>query len=154
MIMSEKDYRAYVFGTIFALSNRLQLLGDKIDAKLTVKQWLFLAGVMNCGHEGPTLTEVAARIGTSRQNVKKIGSILERQGFILMEKDPSDARALRIKLTGACLAHLKRRAPGEQAFIETLFRGFDAGELAAFSDMLKKLEKNADEMERKIEEKE
>jgi len=149
--VTEKDEMAYVFGTIFTLSNRMQLVGDRLDAQLTVKQWLFLAGVMSCEHAEPMLTEIAARIGTSRQNVKKIASILERQGFILMQKDPGDARALRIQLTEACLVHLKRREETERRFLETLFHGFDSAELSSLSGMFEKLEKNMAEMGRQLE---
>lgn len=152
--MDQGDERAYVFGTIFTLSNRLQLLGDRLDQLLTVKQWLFLAGVLKCDRTAPTLTEVAERIGTSRQNVKKLASILERQGFLTMEKNPRDARELRIELTGACLAHLQRREDMERRFMEDLFHGFHGEEMAALSGMLKRLEGNADGMVGQLEEEE
>ena len=32
--------KAYIFASIFALSNKLQVIGDKFDKELTVKQWL------------------------------------------------------------------------------------------------------------------
>ncbi len=140
------EKKTYIFGTIFTLSNKLQLLGDKIDAKLTVKQWLFLAGVLRCDNDTPTLSEIAACIGSSRQNVKKLALILEKQGFVLMEKDVRDARALRIRLTDACKAHLKQREQAESRFIEELFYNYGAKELSLLSEGLKKLENNAKEM--------
>ncbi len=150
--MSKMDEMAYVFGTIFTLSNRLQLLGDRLDAKLTVKQWLFLAGVIKCCHGAPTLSEVAAHIGTSRQNVKKIAAILEKQDFIRMERDPYDARAIQINLTDMCRTHLKQREGMEQRFIEALFSGFNSEDVAVLADMLKRLERNTNEIEKQLEE--
>lgn len=141
--------KTYIFGTIFTLSNRLQLLGDRMDAQLTVKQWLFLAGVMKCGSDAPTLSQIAAHIGSSRQNVKKMASVLQRQGFVSMEKDSEDARMLRIRLTDACRAYLKQREQAESRFIEELFGGFEETELTALSAGLKKLEKNVREMGQK-----
>jgi DNA-binding MarR family transcriptional regulator len=146
------EEKAYIFGAIFTLSNKLQFLGDKIDAKLTVKQWLFLAGVLKCDSDAPTLSEIAARIGSSRQNVKKMALILEKQGFVLMEKDDRDARALRIRLTDACKAHLKQRERAESRFIEALFCNYEAKELSLLSEGLKKLEKNVKEMGLKYDE--
>ena len=143
------EEKTYIFGTIFTLSNKLQFLGDKIDAKLTVKQWLLLAGVLKCESDTPMLSEIAARIGSSRQNVKKMASILEKQGFVLMEKDACDARMLRIRLTDACRAHLKQREETESQFIEELFSNFEAKELSTLSAALKKLEKNVRVMEQK-----
>ncbi|MGV8084024.1 MAG: MarR family winged helix-turn-helix transcriptional regulator [Coriobacteriia bacterium] len=144
--MEHGTEKVYVFGTIFTLSNKLQLLGDRLDPKLTVKQWLFLAGIMKCDHEAPTLSEIAARIGSSRQNVKKMALILEKQGFVNMKKDSLDARMLRVELTDTCRAHLKRREKMETRFIEDLFSGFAPNELSALSNLIKKLEKNANAM--------
>lgn len=146
------EEKTFIFGAIFTLSNKLQLLGDKIDAKLTVKQWLFLAGVLKCDNDTPTLSEIAARIGSSRQNVKKMALILEKQGFVLMEKDDRDARALRIRLTDACMVHLKQRERAESRFIEELFYNFEVKELSLLSEGLKKLEKNVKEMGLKYDE--
>lgn len=140
--MKDLDKKAYIFGMIFMLSNRLQIAGDKMDPHLTVKQWFFLAGVLKCESDAPTLSEIASQIGSSRQNVKKIASILERQGFVLMEKDKSDARALRIKPTSSCMEHLKKRDGKEIQFLEQLFQGFESKELSLLSEAIGQLEKN------------
>lgn len=152
--MNNLEKKAYIFGTIFALSNKLQLLGDRMDEKLTVKQWLFLAGVLKCGGDTPSISEIAARIGSSRQNVKKMAAILEKQHFIVMEKDTRDARMVRVKLTDLCEAHLKEPEKVELQFIEELFTGFEAKELSLLTNGIKKLEKNVREMGKKYEEKE
>lgn len=152
MIDSEK--KAYIFGMIFMLSNKLQILGDKMDPFLSVKQWLFLAGVLKCESNAPTLTEVSAMIESSRQNVKKIALILEKQGFVTMEKDESDARVLRVRITAKCFAHLKSRDEMEQCFLKELFCGFAIGELSLLSEAVRKLEKNITEMGNKYENKE
>jgi DNA-binding MarR family transcriptional regulator len=152
--MRDLEEKAYIFGNIFALSNKLQLIGDRVDEKLTVKQWLFLAGVLKCEEGAPTLSEIAARIGSSRQNVKKMAAILEKQGFVLMEKDARDARMLRISLTDACKAHLKQREKVELRFIEDLFCGFEAHELSLLSEAIEKLEINVRRMGLKYGEKE
>lgn len=146
--MEHGTEKVYVFGTLFTLSNKLQLLGDRLDPKLTVKQWLFLAGIMRCGHDAPTLSEIAARIGSSRQNVKKMALILEKQGFVNMNKDPFDARMLRVRLTDMCREHLKQREEMETRFIEDVFSGFAPSELSALSNLIKKLEKNVHDMGR------
>jgi DNA-binding MarR family transcriptional regulator len=152
--MNNLEDKAYIFGTIFTLSNKLQILGDKLDAQLTLKQWLFLAGVLKCENEAPTLSAISARIGSSRQNVKKMALILEKQGFILMNKDDRDARMLRVSLTDSCIEYLKQREKTELEFIEEVFYGFEPQELSALSAAIKKLEKNVNSKVRNDEEKE
>lgn len=145
MIMGDAD-KAYVFGTIFTLSNKLQIAGDRLDPQLSVKQWLFLAGVLRCESDMPTLSEVAARIGSSRQNVKKTALILERQGFVSIRKDEADARMMRIHLTEACRVHLMQREDMEKRFIEELFEGVGEQDILALRAALQKLEKNVKRM--------
>lgn len=140
--MNHLQDKAYIFGTIFVLSNELQILGDQVDKKLTVKQWLFLAGITKCESKAPTLSELAARIGSSRQNVKKMAVILEKQGFIVMNKDEKDARMLRVSMTDFCQEYLEQREQAEMIFLEELFEGFEPWELSSLSGAICKLEKN------------
>ncbi|NLG24312.1 MAG: MarR family transcriptional regulator [Clostridiales bacterium] len=144
--MEPIGHKARVFGMVFLLANRLQLLGDQMDPGMTTKQWLLVAGVLRCGNEAPALSEVAAQIGSSRQNVKKMAVILARRGFVAMERDRDDARVVRIRLTEACLAHLRQRDGIERRFLEALFAGCAPGELAALSGGMEKLLKNLAEM--------
>ncbi len=148
--MNHLNHKTYIFGTIFTLSNKLQMLGDRMDSQLTVKQWLFLAGVLECRSGNPTLSEIAAYIGSSRQNIKKMALLLEKQGFILMNKDEGDARMLRVSLTDSCKEHLRQREEMERQFIEEVFLGFGTEELAAFSGSVKRLGKNITGMEGKV----
>ncbi|NNJ32857.1 MarR family winged helix-turn-helix transcriptional regulator [Lacrimispora defluvii] len=152
--MDAQEKKAYAFGMIFLLSNKMQNLGDKLDPQLTVKQWIFLTGVLRCESHTPTLSQVAARIGSSRQNVKKIALLLEKQGFVFMEKDVNDARAIRIHLTDTCLEHLESRNEMERRFLEELFDGFSAEDLTSLTSAMEELEKNVNKMERKYEEEE
>jgi DNA-binding MarR family transcriptional regulator len=145
--MNSLECQAYIFGSIFTLSNKLQILGDRLDERLTVKQWLFLAGVLRCESEAPTLSEIAACIGSSRQNVKKMALILEKRGFVSMNKDDRDSRMVRVSLSEACKEHLKQREGIELKFISEVFRDFNEEELSALSDAIGKLDHNIHIME-------
>ncbi len=95
----EKKMEAYIYGGIFALSNKLQLLGDKFDSNISTKQWFLIAIIASFKYEAPTISMTAERMGTSRQNVKKMASILERRGFLVIVKDKEDGRIQRLELT-------------------------------------------------------
>jgi DNA-binding MarR family transcriptional regulator len=144
--MDDIKYKAFIFASIFTLSNRLQVLGDRFDRNLTVKQWLLLAGIFRSQKDAPTISEVAGIIGNSRQNVKKMMLILEKQGFITIENDANDARAQRIRLTEKCLDYMMQREKREIEFLERLFEGFTPGELQGMARGISKLEKNIIEM--------
>ncbi|RCX18662.1 DNA-binding MarR family transcriptional regulator [Fontibacillus phaseoli] len=117
--------QAYIFGGILTLANRMQLLGDKLDEKMTMKQWLLIAVIMKCENPSPTISEVAEMTGNSRQNVKKMALILEKQGFLELAKDPRDARIVRLRLTPKCLSYFENRKDQEERFMASLFEAFD-----------------------------
>lgn len=146
--MDDMKEKAFIFGSIFTLSNKLQVLGDKFDKSLTVKQWLLLAGIHKSGRDNPKISEVAGIIGNSRQNVKKMALILEKAGFLTIENDSYDARAQRIRLTPKCLDYLLEREKRESDFLEQLFESFNSIELKGLSNGISRLEKNIDMMAR------
>lgn len=123
--MNELEHKASIFGIIFKLSNNLQVLGDEFDKNITIKQWLFIVGVSKL-HESPTISEVANFIGYSRQNAKRIAAVLQEKGYIKIQKDKKDARALRIQLTPACTEYFKKRNESEIEYLEKVFAGFNA----------------------------
>jgi DNA-binding MarR family transcriptional regulator len=96
------EARADIFGKIFVLVQHLTRHTDAALAPLglTTQQWLLLA-VLTRGFAGrsPTLTEAAARYGSSRQNVKQIALGLETRGFVRLVPDPDDGRATLLELT-------------------------------------------------------
>ena len=110
--MNLLEQKAYIFGTIFTLSNRLQVLGDEFDKNITIKQWLFILGVSRF-EEPPTVSEVASFIGYSRQNAKRIAAALHKIGYVIISKDKNDARALRIELNPKCTEYFKHGTNGK-----------------------------------------
>lgn len=146
--MDNIEEKAHIFGSVFILANRLQVLGDKFDGNLTIKQWLLLVGILKSSVDSPTISEVASFIGNSRQNVKKMALILEKKGFLNLEKDLNDARILRISLTMKCLDYFKQREQRELEFFEKLYVGFDANLIKGLDNGILKLEENIIEMEK------
>ena len=139
--MNELERKAYIFGAIFALSNKLQVIGDKFDANITIKQWLFLVGISKFS-EPPTVSEVANHVGYSRQNAKRMADALQKRGYVTITRDENDARALRITRTPKCIEYFAGRGQRELKFLEEIFNGFDAELTAGFYQGLSKLEKN------------
>lgn len=146
--------KAYIFGSIFTLSNRLQVLGDKFDRNLTIKQWLLLVAISQSERDAPKISEVANLMGNSRQNVKKMALILERDGFLTIQKDLQDARILRIRLTKKCEDYFKQREERELGFLEKLYDGFDGELIRGFANGISKLEENIAKMEKQYDQKE
>ncbi|MNO20260.1 transcriptional repressor MprA [compost metagenome] len=149
--MKAMGRKEYVFGGMFALANRLQTLGDKLDPNITTKQWFFIAIISKLEDNSPTISEVSALIGSTRQNVKKMAVILEKQGFVQLTKDAKDARVIRVTLTPKCRDYFQRRDASEGVFMEHLFDGFDEELLNGLYKGLVKLSDNIEKMEKQHE---
>lgn len=145
--MTEIEKKAYIFGGILTLANRLQVLGDKLDENVTLKQWLLIAVISKFGRPSPTISEVAEMIGNSRQNVKKMALILERQGFVSLMKDDDDARIFRIHLTPKCMTYFQSRSEKEVQFMDALFDAFDENLTDGLYEGVRKLADNVIRME-------
>ena len=142
--MVELKQKAYIFATIFTLANKLQMLGDNFDKNITTKQWLFILGVSTF-KKPPIISELAASIGYSRQNAKRIASDLQESGYVTLSKDKYDARALRIELTPKSIAYFQKRDRQEIGFLESIFAGFDTELTAGMYKGIVKLEANLKE---------
>jgi len=134
--------KAYIFGSIFYLSNRIQNAGDRLFTEITTKQWFLLNSIIRSGVENPTLTEVSRVIGYSRQNVKKLAMHLEKAGLLELQRDINDSRVLRITITEKCFRYLTSRQSKEEEFLESLYDGITDEEIEGVFLTMKKLEKN------------
>ncbi len=146
--MGEMSKREFVFGSLFLFANRLQVMGDRWDPDITMKQWFLIVMVAQFEEKPPTLTEVAEFMGSSRQNVKQLALKLEKRKFMRIEKDEKDNRALRLVLTEECNQFFSNRRHREQAFLDELYKGFEEAELDALYKNMYKLGENVFEMDK------
>jgi DNA-binding MarR family transcriptional regulator len=58
-----------------------------------------IVALVNIEVEGTSVNTLAASAGMTKQGMSKLVKELQEQGFVMVEKDPSDARALIVKYT-------------------------------------------------------
>jgi DNA-binding MarR family transcriptional regulator len=145
--MDTLDKQKFIFGSLFLLANKLQVIGDQYMGRdgMTTKQWFLTAMISQFGSNPPTLSEVADLMGSSRQNVKQLALKLEEKEFLKIEQDERDARALRLKLTEKSQAFWEKREDKDSQFIRDLFEGFNQEEIdlifTGFNKLFEKIEK-------------
>ncbi|MDF2522947.1 MAG: transcriptional regulator [Clostridiales bacterium] len=121
----------FIFGSLFLLANKLQVAGDRHLAEddITTIQWFLTVMILQFPDTPPTLTEVAELMGSSRQNVKQLALKLQDKGFLIIDKDNKDARALRLKLTDKCQSFWEKREDKDHQFISELFKDLNEDEM-------------------------
>jgi len=136
--------QAYIYAAIHLLSNRLQTVVDKIDPEISEKQWFVLAAVSKFIETPPNIGDIAKILGTSRQNIKKMGNLLEGRGFLKMEKDKNDLRNIQLFLTEKSFNYFKGREQQENEYMENIFLGIDDEMLDTLCKGMEKLIANID----------
>ena len=147
--MTELENKQFIFGCLFLLSNKLQLLGDQVTESLTLKQWLLLNMIKKIGTP-PNLVDISRVMGTSRQNVSKMIGILEKKGMVALMPSPMDQRAVVVVLTEACEDYFASKENAGNELLETLFSDFSVEELQVAAAVLSKLLQNTEKASREI----
>lgn len=125
-----------VFTSLFVLQNRMQTAGDKLQRKISMKQWLLLAMVEACP-EPKTLTRVATLMGCSRQNVKKLALALEAKGFVKLEQ--GSRHSLQVVLTDKAAAYNEQISPRHAQALRLIFADFSSEEVDQLFGLYRKL---------------
>ena len=102
MTQKTSDYDTLMIGALLAIPT--QVIGRRVAAALVehgftdyrptyqpVFQW--------CRPEGSRLTELAERVGVTKQSMGEIIDVLEQRGYVERVPDPTDGRAILIRRT-------------------------------------------------------
>ena len=139
------DKRFALFGYFFAMSNRLQTVGDRFYEEITCKQFFLMICLRLFENGAPTINELSEIMGCSHQNVKSIAGKLEEKGYLEISPDSDDARKLRIRLTNKADSLAKKYQKKELDFIDMLFTGISDKQIETTFKTLEKMEENINE---------
>ena len=144
-MINSMDKRFALFGYFFAMSNRLQTVGDRFYEEITCKQFFLMICLRLFENGAPTINELSEIMGCSHQNVKSIAGKLEEKGYLEIRPDSDDARKLRIRLTNKADRLAKKYQKKEVDFIDILFTGISDKQIEITFKTLEKMEENINE---------
>lgn len=144
-MINSMDKRFALFGYFFAMSNRLQTVGDRFYEEITCKQFFLMICLRLFENGAPTINELSEIMGCSHQNVKSIAGKLEEKGYLEIRPDSDDARKLRIRLTNKADSLTKKYQKKEVDFIDMLFTGISDKQIEITFKTLEKMEENINE---------
>ena len=139
--MKIPENKQYVlFGGAFVLANKLQLVADKKVRGLSTKQWFLLRNLSDLPVDPPpTITRLAQETDTSRQNVRKMLEVLQRQGYVVLQHNAEDHRSQGVVLTESGAQVLRQVAKEAAPFFTELFSGISEEECAVSAGVVIKL---------------
>ena len=125
-----------IFSSIFVLQNRMQTAGEKLQTKISMKQWLLLA-MTACCPEPRTLTNIGNLMGCSRQNVKKLALALEKKGFVHLQL--SNNNSVLVELTEEVQRYAEEIGERQIKALSLLFSDFSEEEIEQLFFLYSKL---------------
>ncbi|OIK13780.1 MarR family transcriptional regulator [Bacillus sp. MUM 13] len=127
------------YSTLFSLANKIQVKGDKSLEILTSRQYMAMVAIAHLPEDETTLNNIAGKLGTTKQSVKQLITIMENKGYVNVIPSNKDKRAVNVKITESGKYVLLNVAEKGIFFLEELFKKFSTEELETMWDLLKKL---------------
>lgn len=144
-IGTERAAQARSFRLILMIAQQLRYLIDQLYRAdgLTSQQATLLTVVRTLGR--PSLSEAAAAMLTSHQNIKQLVTSLTGKGFLRLVADRSDARVRRLTTTPKNERHWAARNPHDFESVGVWFGGLSKDEVQQLFGLLVKLQRGLHE---------
>jgi DNA-binding MarR family transcriptional regulator len=134
---------------LFRLNGQLLSAGDRLTKELglTSARWQVLGAVDLAGRP-LSVSQIARRMGLSRQSVQRIANDLEALEFVAFKSNPDHARAKLVVPTAKARTALSRIKVVQTEWSNALTAGMDAARLTDATALLGELQFRCDENER------
>ena len=142
--MNDKENQQFIFGYLFLLANKLQILGDQLTEDITLKQWFLLNMIKNMENKTPNFNDIAEVMGTSRQNVSKTISVLQKKGMVKLHPSMKDQRSIYVELTEASYKYFQNKEDIGNLFLDRIFTDIDGKEIETAASVLGRMMKNTE----------
>lgn len=137
--MQRTDTEEFVIGAVSLLSNRFSRFADSLHEDITFKQWFLLMMISRMGDEPKNVRDIAEYTGTSRQNVKKMLTSLEKKGYVTCTRSSQDGRALHVDLADKAYRYFEENDDTAARKTNDLFAPLSNAELNTIVASLMKL---------------
>ncbi|GIG91878.1 MarR family winged helix-turn-helix transcriptional regulator [Plantactinospora endophytica] len=127
------------FRLVLLLAQRLRYLMDERlrPDGLTTQQAALLTVVLALG--APALSEAAAALGSTHQNVAQLVTALTRKGLLRVEPDPADRRRRRLVATEANTEYWRDRDDADHAAVADWFGALREDEIRVLCGLVERL---------------
>ena len=144
-----ENQRKAIFSSLFIVANKLQTIFDNHIPQISLKQFMLLS-IVRQSKELLTFTQLGNILGCSRQNIKKLAEILEKKGFVIIQKSPYDTRAMCICPIDKVNDFFDKDFLKYQEELQYLFEVYTDEEIEMLFILLSKMYVGIENLEKKI----
>lgn len=128
------------YSTLFLVSNKLQIIGDKYCEPLTSRQYMVMLAILHIENEKRTFNNIAQKLGTTKQNTTQLIKVLEKKDYVKVEPNKYDKRSVNVNITELGYKVLiECSEDGGINLMADLFKDFSEDEVKVLWKLLKKL---------------
>lgn len=128
-----------IYATLFSLTNKLQVQGDKYFDKLTSRQLMAIVAIAHLKEDETTLNNIARKLGNTKQSTKQLITVIENKGYVKTVPSKMDKRAVNVTITELGKQVTLECSKKSINFFADLSRDFTTEEMEILWLLLKKL---------------
>ena len=128
-----------ILSTLFSVTNKLQLQGNKYLQDLTLRQMLAIPAIIHAPGEKATINHIARSLGTSKQSAKQIVDVMEKKKYLIVTQSKNDKRAVNITITPEGKQAFAFCSNRTDEFLADIFHDFATRDLETLWTLIKKL---------------
>ena len=125
--------------TLFLVTNKLQMQGDKHLQDLTIRQMLAIPALVHAPKGKATINHLARSMGTTKQSAKQIVDAMERKGYLSVAPSEQDKRAVNVTITPEGQQAFRVCSERTDEFLAGIFNDFSTEDLVTLCTLLQKL---------------
>lgn len=125
--------------TLFSVTNKLQMQGDKYLQDLTIRQMLAIPSIIHAEDGKATINHIARNLGTTKQSAKQIVDVMGKKNYVAVAPSEQDKRAVNVTVTTEGAKAFRACSERTDEFLADIFHDFTTEDLRMLWTLLEKL---------------
>jgi DNA-binding MarR family transcriptional regulator len=125
--------------TLFSVTNKLQMQGDKHLQNITIRQMLAIPAIIHAPNGKATINHIARQLGTTKQSATQIVDAMKKKKYLSIAPSEQDKRAVDITITPEGEQAFRKCSERTDEFLAHIFHNFTPEELEILCTLLEKL---------------
>lgn len=138
-VIKELFLMQQAYATLFSLTNKVQIAGDNYLEGLTLRQHMTMLAITHLEEDERSINNIARKLGTTKQSVKQLITLIENKGYIKTVPSSKDKRSLNVMVTEEGIKVMVKCSEIGIYFLAALFKDFSSSEIETLWKLLKKL---------------
>ena len=127
------------YGALMSVAKKLNRQDNVRFDGLTARQCVIILVIMHSPKGESSISNIAKKLGTTKQNISQIIPVLENKGYVSKSVNLKNKRTACVRVTDSGNDAMMQYVGASAAFMSEIFADFTCGELITILRLLEKL---------------